>query len=441
MTRANLRPGSLGAALLAIGLFAGCAARYETSVRHDLARAAPRSRGAEAAPAPRDGRLESYVTLALAASPELRERYARWRAETLRIAPARALPDPMIGYAFFALPLDVQRHRLMASQSFPWPTRLTAAADAQSARAAAAQLRFEARALDVAARVADAWWRLWLVERVARVWREQLELLGGLAESLRARLEASEATLAELARVELSRARLADAIDGLDEQAQAARAALRAAVGGELPEDARAEGEPALGLPAESAAALADAVRAHPFLRSFERLAEAGDDAARAAEGARFPSFTVGVEWTDGMPMPGNTDPMLGLQVALTIPLWQEAYDDAQRAAEADAEAERAAGASAELDALAELAAALSEVRDADRRARVTERTLLPQAQSAFESVIGAYTVGRASVADLQLAQRELLELAVELERARAEHGRAWARLERVVGRRVARAE
>ncbi|MCA9608420.1 MAG: TolC family protein, partial [Myxococcales bacterium] len=203
--------------LVALTLLAGCAARYEEALRRDLARTGSTLRmdPSDDETPDVDGSLASYVALAMTRSPELRERYERWRAETLRIARARALPEPTIAYGFFALPVQTrvgpQRHRLSASQSFPWPTRLTAAADAQSARARAAQLRFEARALDVAARVADAWWRLWVIERVAAVWREQLELLGGVAESVRGRVETDQATLADVAQVDLTRSRLDDA--------------------------------------------------------------------------------------------------------------------------------------------------------------------------------------------------------------------------------------
>jgi len=76
-------------------------------------------------------------------------------------------------------------------------------------------------------------------------------------------------------------------------------------------------------------------------------------------------------------------------------------------------------------------------IRDAHRRLRLYRDTLIPQAQSAYESVIGSYAVGRSGVAAALLAQRDLLELAVALVRARADHGVAWARLERVVGRPV----
>ncbi|MGB1015568.1 MAG: hypothetical protein ACPG4T_15635, partial [Nannocystaceae bacterium] len=66
--------------------------------------------------------------------------------------------------------------------------------------------------------------------------------------------------------------------------------------------------------------------------------------------------------------------------------------------------------------------------------------TLLPQAESAYGSVLGAYTTGQGSVAQTLLLQRDLLALRIELERAHADYARAWARLQQVTGRELHRA-
>ena len=84
--------------------------------------------------------------------------------------------------------------------------------------------------------------------------------------------------------------------------------------------------------------------------------------------------------------------------------------------------------------------AALSTLRDSARRAELYQHTLLPQAHAALESVLGAYASGGGSVAAALLAQREILEIDLAYERARAEHGAAWARLEAAVGRPLERA-
>jgi len=426
----------------------GCAGRYEESLHRDLSAARDRlaEPGETRAPAP-DGSLESYVVYAMAQSPELLAGYQRWRAASLRISTARRLPEPMVMYAFYALPVQTrvgpQRHRVSAEQSFPWPTRLTAGADAQSARARAAQRRFEAQALGLARRVSNAWWTLWFARQAQDVEREQLEILDGLSELLRARVETSQAGLADLAQVDLTRSRIDDRIAELVEAERSAEAVLRGVIsspaGMALPTPAEVTG---IALPDESTEALMEAVRAHPFLLAFELMAEAHESQAAAFEADRFPRFTLGVDWIETGPaqmagVQGSGDDAVTVRVGLSIPLWQESYDDMQRSAEAEAEASRADRDHAEDVALAELEQALSDVRDSHRRVRLYRDTLLPQAQTTYESVMGAYAVGRATVASTLLAQRDLLELALGLMRSRAEHGRGWARLERVVGRRV----
>jgi len=178
-------------------------------------------------------------------------------------------------------------------------------------------------------------------------------------------------------------------------------------------------------------------------LRSFDLLAEADEAQAAAFEAARFPRFTLGVDWIQtgdlAMPMPGQAsgdDALIG-SVGLSVPLWQSSYDDMQRSAEAEAAADRADREQAEDAALTELAQATIEIRDSHRRVALFRDTLLPQALTAYESVIGAYAVGEATVAATLLSQRELLELSVGLASSKARHGRAWARLQRVVGRPV----
>ncbi len=433
--------------LAVVTLVTGCVATHETAVRSDLpiagrALAPPGETHGRAL----DGTLATYVQYAMARSPELRASYERWRAAVLRISPARRLPEPTIAYGYYALPVQTrvgpQQHRLSARQDIPWPTRLTRAADAQSGRARAAQRRFEAQAFGVRRMVADAWWTLWLARRSRAIQREQLEVLGGLSETLRARLEVGQATLAELAQVDLTRSRVDDSVAGLAEEERADEASLRAAIGAppDLAMPTSNEPEAAL-VPGETERSLREAVRHHPLLQSFALSAEANEAQAASLAGDRFPRFSVGVDWIEtgeaAIPVQGSGDDAVVLNVGISVPLWQGSYVDARDAAQADAAADRADGQSAENAALAELAQSLAAVRDSARRVALYGDTLLPQAQSAYESVVAAYAVGRATVAATLLAQRDLLELSLGLARARADQGEAWARLERVVGRPV----
>lgn len=454
MRRAVPHMSAVSAVALAGGLV-GCAGTYESAVRRDLVRAereyafspepaAARSADRESASSVETG-LPGYLRLALENNPDVRASFERWQASVHRISRARRLPEPTIGFGYFVQSVETrvgpQQARLSLQQAFPWPTRLSAGADAASAQARAMQRRFEAQALSVAQRVKAAYWHLWQIRTTRSIHREHLDVIRGLSESVRARMSTGVATLADLQQIDLAAARIADNIRGMDEAESGAEAFLRAAIGVAADYPVPTPDEPAAaGMPADSPEALSASARAHPMIDSLGLLAEASEATARAEGAERFPSFTVGADWiiTGDAAMPGvegsGRDAVI-VGAGIRIPLWQGSYSDSIEAAEAESRAHRADQRSLVDRAEAELASTLANLRDATRRVDLYRVTLVPQAETAYESVLGSYTVGRATVAQVLLSQRDLLELRIELARARADHARTWARLEELVGR------
>ncbi len=391
--------------------------------------------------------MDEYVRHALEHNAALRADFDEWRAAVHRIPQARKLPEPTFTYGLFLRHLETrvgpQRHRFSLQQSFPWPTKLTRAADAASHAARAAQQRLEARALATASRVVAAYWRLWLIEQERRVARDQLEVLRSLAAAAEARLEVGDGSLAELGQVHLSISRLSDALAGMDEQRQAGLAQLRATIGvpadTALPISAEA---PPLGESVESIEQLRAALREHPLVQSLARQAESRREAARSAAAEGLPSFLVGVDYleTGAGGMPGvaddGKDPVM-VKLGLSIPLWRAAYDGKEQEALAQSAAARARQAAALDEAEAELGKTLSRLRDTTRRVQLYRHTLMPQAETVYGSVLGSYQSGKATIAQVLLAQRDLLEIQLALYRAQAEHAVAWAQLERLAGRPV----
>lgn len=443
--------GALAAAL-------GCAGAHESAVRADFrraqeARARPVDASApEDAGAPEDSRgrsgalgpeLEAYVAHAAERSPALRASFERWRASVHGISPAKRLPDPMFEIGVYVWNSGENTSpalgRLGLRQELPWPGTLRAGADAASAEARARQRQFEAELVELRRRVADAYYRLWLLRRLRAIEQEHLTILQSLSESALGRVATGAASLADQQRIELTKARLADSLAAFDEQERAEEARLRAIVGAERGVAVRtSEGEPSVALPAEDPEVLLRAALQHPAIEVFVLEGEAAEARARRERIERWPGFVVGVEW---MSMPGGMSesgimPSLGVR----LPLWQGAYAEAIRGAEAEAAARLADGQAALLDARAALEEALSRIRDSKRRIDLHRHTLLPQAEAAYGSVLGAYATGRASVAASLLAQKDLIELRIGLEQARVDHALAWAELERVVGRPVTRA-
>jgi outer membrane protein, heavy metal efflux system len=424
---------------------AACTGTHESAVRADYDRTArARARPADAAtPGARLGpELRDYLAYAAEQSPEVRGSFERWRASVHRISPARRLPDPMLEVGVYVWNsgenAGLMPARVGIRQEFPWPSKLGAGADAASAEARALQRRFEAQLLALRQRVAEAYFRLWLLRRTRTIEREQLEILRGLSESSLGNLTTGSANLADQLQIDLAAARLGDALAALDEQERAAEAQLRAAVGAPPGSATPTPGDaPAPALPAESDAALHQAAESHPSIESMVLMGDAADAMAQSERADRLPGFAVGVEW---MRMPGPMGESAILpSVGIRLPLWQGSYAEGARAAEAEAAAQRAEGHAAVQRAHAELEDALAMLRDSVRRVELNEHTLLPQAEAAYTSVLGAYVTNRSTVAASLLAQRDLLEIRLGLEQARAEHALAWARLEQIVGRPIQR--
>jgi len=432
---------------------AGCRGTYETATKSDLSTTASFAAQDSAGPEPElelDGSLSAYLAFALARSPELRGSFERWRAATLKISHARRLPEPVVRYSYFIRSVETrvgpQNHRLSLMQAFPWPTKLSAGADAASSKARAAQRRFDAEVLQVRQAVADAYWRLWLVHEEHRLTKEHDFVLETLAGTVRGRVRTGGSSLADLNQVELGIARHHDHHGAHREQERVAAAELARAIGaGETAKRLPATDKPFEGLPTDDEVALHDAARQHPMIEAASLMASSSDSRVRVEAAARAPSLLAGLDWIvtgkTTAPVSDSGKDAVIVTAGLSLPLWGPSYRDAMGAARAESAAHRADRDAALQTADARLEAAISAVREAQRRIDLYRNTLIPQAETTFQSVLGGYQTGRSTVASALLAQRDLLELQLELARNRARHARAWAVLEAVVGRTVQSAE
>ncbi len=394
-----------------------------------------------------DGSLATYVRVALERSPRLRAAWHQYRADSARSTGEAALPDPTVSYAFFARPVETrvgpQRHKIGVSQAFPWPGTLGGKEAAARHSAAAARRRYEAVGFDVARNVKQAYWDAWLARRLKRVRDAQILLLKQLAMSARARLEVGGASLADVGQIELMRSRLVDNRSALDEAERRAVAKLRAAlsVSSKTRLPVRDVDAPRAA-PSEKEKTLQKAAQRHPRIGQFADLIAAQHELARASRATGKPTFRLGAEYiiTGEARMPGTPDsgkdPIV-LMLSATIPLWNDRAGAQADAADAQASSLRAKQAAESDQAAALVTMLLSQHRDQQRRLALYEKTLIPQAESVFESTLGGYQTGEGRIAPVLLAVRELLDLQLAIAQAEAAQAKTLAALEAVVGRRL----
>jgi outer membrane protein TolC len=379
--------------------------------------------------------LESARSRALAGQPALAAAELNARAMETGSSAEGALPDPRLKFGLLNLPA-----RNFPRQSWEDMTQMVISYEQMLPGGDKRRLR-EARALAEAAQakaeiggqrqlirrdVAIAWLDAWQATSAARAVRELAE------EAIRANELAGIGVAAgrpgAQAEVFVSRQMLGLADDRrmeLSAQADKARAALRRWVPDagafELPAELPAWAEPPpLGV-------LAGSLEEHPghamHLRA-QGLADADVALAREAT-ASDKSVEVGYAFRAGQ----NRSDMVMFQMAFELPLYRETKQD--RVLEAKLRlVERAREQRADhlRQLRAELDSAYAEWRIAGERLENFERAVLPSARGRVETLVAAHSAGRAELAQVLEARRQLIEtrlqgIALQAARAKARAG------------------
>lgn len=296
---------------------------------------------------------------------------------------------------------------------------------------------------------------LWRLQATQELRAQQRPLLDALAEQTQGRVEVGRGALANLAQLNLARARLDDTLTSLQSARRSAEARLLGLVGAapsslrETPIHPRSL---AITLPAAPPEQLADDAAAHPRVARFQHLASRSAAAERGALARRYPSLMVGLDWietgeadpglshTGQAPADSGKDPVIAM-LSLSLPIWADSYSDEAEAARREQDAAHERQLSATDRARGELYGTLEALRDTARRARLFDDGLLPQADLTFQTVTGAWSASQAPLSDVLLALRDLIDLRVERATLQAEHLKLWARLEFIVGHPLDRQE
>ena len=445
---------------VATTMIAGCSSPFDqdADISRLLKRAAPedvreappsryRDDGAVAAEAPGlsgTASPDEYIRYALYNSPAVEAAFQRWRAASERLPQVSALPDPRLSFGYYVEEVQTrtgpQEARLGVDQTFPWPGELQDREDAAARAAMAAWREFEAVRLTVAERVVGTLHDLAYLDATIAITRDNLDLLRSFEEVLRARYRVGSGSHPELVRVQVELGQVEDRVTQLEAMrppyVAELNAALNRSMDAAVPRVIRIEERVA----SIDAAQLSEiARRRNPSLlaldEAFEQQRRLGDVARK--EG--LPDLTVGFEYVftgDAInpATPGSGDDPILLRFGINVPLWREKYDAGVR----EATARRLAIAHERADRANQIAAGIQrawfEHTDANRRVGLYENALMPKAEESLRASLAGFRAGDASFLDLLDTERTLLGFAVAAERARADRGKALARLNTLVG-------
>lgn len=354
-----------------------------------------------------------------------------------RIAPAGALPDPMVRLGVMSLPVPgfaaepMTQLPLMAEQRFPGFGKRGAATAVARADSGTAAAELGVVVTRLAAEAAETWFELAYARRALEVWSGRAGLAERAVLAAQARYETGAAPQTDLLRARLRRAEVADEERGLRAAvlAAAARAdALRGGGGDTIvtslarPAEARA-GE----IPPEDRL---DEGNAHLQMVQAE-LGRARRHADALAIASR-PDFMVSVQ--NGVRF-GGREPFFTALLGVSVPLWAgRKQRPLARAAALDVDATQARYEDLRARLDGQVRAQVADLDGLDDRIRLAAEQIVPLADAASASALQRYQVGAVEFSAVLDTQDDAFRAQLGLARLIADYGAARVRLAALVG-------
>ncbi len=391
---------------------------------------------------------EVYIRRALAENRTVQAAYHNVQSLKYRIPQVTVLDDPVASNAVFPIPSVAPQYSLMGynpynltlAQQFPWYGTLRLRGEAADKDVQVALAELAAAQLDVVAAVKRAYYDLYVAQKNEEVLAESRKILDVFLKNARSRLRTG-GTQQDVIRAEL----LLNQLDREELAIRQATASARSALIRQLhvgPEsDLRTLPELTLGAaPAEVERLNQMAIAARPEMKG--RLAAIARDEKGVALAMKraYPNVTLGLTYMDMektnavTPKSAGGFPNVGLFVAFNLPVYRDKYRagvcEARERALADAklyEAQRD-------ETLAEIKDFAAQARAQQDVLSLLRDSILPRTRRTLELATSDFARANVDSATVLSAQRELLQVELQIAQAEGELGKALASLERAVG-------
>ncbi|MHC4759706.1 MAG: TolC family protein, partial [Planctomycetota bacterium] len=393
--------------------------------------------------------LEEYLRYAAMNSAEVKSQFEGWKAavdqvpqaKALQVPQAKALDDPRFTYTYFIEEVETrvgpQKNKFSLMQTFPWFGTIEARTDAASAKAKAAQKRYETIKLKLFKEVKEGFYEYAYLSTAIGIAKENLELLERFEEVTRTKYRAAAATHPDIVRVQIELAQLEDVVKSLEELHEPTVASLNSVLN-----------RPAAAMlpwPEKASLQIKEInhdkvvemlIQNNPELAGLNLEVEAARSEVELAKKKFYPN---GVDWiqTDDAVSSGVSDSgqdAWAVMFSVNIPLWAESYKAGERQAQANVRKAQQTKTDAENEAVAKALTVLYDIEDSERKIKLNRDVLVAKAQELVETSEAAYKAGNVDFLSLIDAQRLLLKYNLDLERAQTNYQQKTAELEALVG-------
>ncbi len=387
-------------------------------------------------------KLEAVLAYAQEHNPAIRATQSRFVAAQERPAQVSALEDPLFTYEGFNIPENINLTRtdnniLKLSQKLPFPGKRRLRGEIATHEAAIAKEEVRMAEVTIRTEVKKAYYDLWLVHQNLLIYSRDKELMAQFATIAEKKYAVGQASQPDVLRAQVELTRLINRVTTQTLKLGEVRAMLNGLLSRSpeaplgVPQDAP---KPVVKQTLAELAELTLQTRPEIAARS---VAINRDTAALAlAQKAYFPDFEVYV----GRFFNGRGRDGVGVIFSATIPLaYREKYDAEVAEARAQLNAGKADLRAAQDTALAEVKGALVHAQTAVELVNLFAQTHIPQAEQALASSRISYQTGKVDFLSLIDSLRVVEQVHLEHLAAATDFEKAYADLERAVGRELPR--
>jgi cobalt-zinc-cadmium efflux system outer membrane protein len=373
-------------------------------------------------------------------SPEIQAARSRFEASTKKPSQAAALPEPTVSFTNFGVghPFSLLNGSNFAyqgfgvSQDFPFPGKLSLAAEQAKREAEREQQNYRAVILSVTSRLKVAWYEWLAVRKASELMRNQRDLLSRLEEIARSRYTVGKGPQQDVLKAQLEVSTIEQQLALLDEKRERAEAEIASLVA--LPTVAlRAPVEIQPSVLTLSLPDLMTGLDSSPDIRAQQKMVDAGAVGINRTLKDFRPDFGVDLQWQR---TGSNFRDYYMATVHVKIPIY---YARKQRYALEEsysrlAEAKQNYRASQQRAAF-QVKDQYLAIQSSERIMKLYQTTLLPQAELVVDSASTAYEVGSADFLSVFTSLTNMNTLERQYYDEVLRHEQAIARLEPVVGR------
>jgi outer membrane protein TolC len=318
-------------------------------------------------------------------------------------------------------------------QPFPWFGTIDARTGAASARAQSARQQFQSQKLQIIFQVKQAFYDYCYLASAVQISKENVELARHFEEIVRSRYAVSAASHPDVIRSQIEAAKFENALAGLEKSRPALIARLNSLLNRPLSSDLSWPEPPGYESPSiDSNNILAMAIRNNPQIWMLKYDIDAAALDQKLAEKKYYPDFGLGVSVDSGMGHNGSDRVMA--KVSVSLPIWRNNYNAAERQAKAQKEQITQQKIQFANDLLARARQVIYEIENGEREIRLYSETIIPKTKEMLAASESAYQANTIDFLGLIDAQRALLDNQLYYQRAVFDNAKRLAEIEMLTG-------